>query len=328
VFASLDAAAMAKTEDGEDQQADMNITVGNPSELPSIEDFKQQCKKLAENLMEKIRAPKLDEAYTGPVLFEDLAVVRAFYSNFFNGDNSLIADRKPFSAEGYALGGNRMEEMIDKRVTAKEISIEDLTGTPEYKGVKLLGYVPFDAQGVIPPAKLTLVENGILKTLLSDRVPTAKVPHSNGHALFTPGAASYTNTGVVRMTDTQMKSKEELRNELFRLAKEEGYSYVYIVKNIEGAIPVELYRVNIADGTEKRVRSATITDLDFQSFKKISAVSDKEMIYNGIAGNLLSVIVPDAILFEELQIQSDRVDNFRKPPVVEQDGNTNGSLLK
>jgi len=318
VFASLEAAAIAKTEDGEDCQADWDITVRTPDELPSIDDFKNKCKELAEKLVEEIRAPKLEEAYSGPVLFEDLAVMRTFYSNFFSGDNSLIAERKPFSAQGYSYGGNRLEEMIDKRITAKEISIDDLTGTPEYNGVKLLGYTPIDAQAVVPPAKLTLVENGLLKTLLSDRVPTEKVPHSNGHSLFTPGVGTNTNTGVVRMSDTRTKSKEELRNELFRLAKEEGYNYAYIVRNIAGTMPLELYRINIADGTEKRIRSAAITDLDFQSFKKISAVSDKEMIYNGLAGNLISVIVPDAILFEELQIQSDRLDSFRKPPLVKQ----------
>jgi hypothetical protein len=89
---------------------------------------------------------------------------------------------------------------------------------------------------------------------------------------------------------------------------------------------LELYQVNIDDGTEKRVRSATVTDLDLQSFKKINAVSDKEMIYNGIAGNLISIIAPDAILFNELQIQSDRVENFRKPPVVGQEGDSGDSM--
>ena len=322
-FASLNAVASAKTEDSEDLQADFNITIGDPNNLPPIDDFKKRCRDLAEKLLEETRAPKLNEAYSGPVLFEGLAVVRTFYSNFFYGDNSLIAERKPFSAGGYAYGGNRLEEMIDKRITAKEITIEDLTGTPEYKGTKLLGYTPVDAQGVVPPAQMTLVENGILKTLLNDRVPTEKVPHSNGHSLFTPGAGSSTNTGVVRMSDTRMKSKEELRNELFQLAKNEGYSYAYIVRNIAGSTPLELYKVDIATGEEQRIRSATINDLDFQSFKKISAVSNTEMIYNGISSNLISIIVPDAILFEELQIQSDRLDNYRKPPLVSQDTDSN-----
>ena len=318
VFASLNAIAMAKTEDGDDLQADLDITIGNPNDLPPIDDFKNQCRKLAEKLLEEMQSPKLDDAYAGPILFEDLAVVRTFYSSFFFGENSLIAERKPFSAEGYAYGGNRLEEMIDKRITAKEITIEDLTGTPEYKGVKLLGYTPIDAQAVVPSAQLTLVENGILRTLLNDRVPTAKVPHSTGHSLFTPGAGAQTNTGIIRLSDTRMKSKKELRDELFQLAKDEGYTYAYIIRNIAGSMPLELYRVNIADGTEQRIRSAVINDLDFNSFKKIRAVSDKEMIYNGIVGNLISIIVPDAILFEELQIQSDRLDNYRRPPLVGQ----------
>jgi predicted Zn-dependent protease len=319
IFASLEAVAMAKTEDGDDMQADFDIALSNPNDLPPLDEFKKRCRELAENLLEKMNAPKLNEAYSGPVLFEGLAVVHTFYANFFFGENTLIAERKPFSAQGFSYGGNRLEEMIDKRITAKEITIEDLTGTPEYKGVKLLGYTPIDAQAVIPPAKLTLVENGILKTLLNDRVPTMNGPHSNGHSLFTPGAGANTSGGVVRMSDTRMKTNEELRAELFSLAKAEGYNYAYIVRNIAGSMPLELYRIDIADGTEKRIRSTTITDLDSQSFKKISAVSDKEMIYHGIAGNLISVIVPDAILFEELQIHSNRVDNYRKPPVVGQD---------
>jgi predicted Zn-dependent protease len=320
VFATLNVNAQAKTEDGEDLANNFDLTVVNPKEFPSIEAFKKQCHQSAKNLLEKIKAPKLEESYSGPVLFEGLSVVRTFYSHFFRGSNSLIAERKPFSAEGISYGGNGLEELISKRITAREISIEDLTGTPEYNGIKLLGYLPIDAQAVIPPAKLTLVENGILKTLLNDRVPTFKVPHSNGHAVFTLGVGSTTNPGVVRLTDTRTKPKEELRRELLRLAKEEGYEYAYIVRNVinGGSIPLELYRVNLSDGTEERIRSAKINNMDAQIFKKISAVSDKELIYNGIIENPISIIVPDAILFEELQIQSDRVDNFRKPPLVRQ----------
>jgi predicted Zn-dependent protease len=322
VFATIESVAQAKTEDGEDLHADFDLTFAHPNELPSVEDFKKKCRDLAEKLLEEVKAPKLKEAYAGPVLYEGLAVVRTFYSNFFYGNNSLIAERKPLTSQGISYGGNKLEEMIDKRITAKEITIEDLTGTSEYKGVKLLGYTPIDAQAVVPAEKLTLIENGILKTLLNDRIPTPKVLHSNGHALLSPEANASTSTGVVRMIDTRTKSKEALRQELFRLAKEEGYEYAYIVRDAAngGSLPLELYQINIADGTETRIRSAVINNMNEQTFKKIAAVSDQELIYNGSAGNLISVIVPDAILFEELQIQSDRVDNFRKPPLVSQAG--------
>jgi predicted Zn-dependent protease len=316
-YITFDAAVSAKTDEGEDLSSSFDLTFALPEELPSTEEIKKQCRQLAEKLIEKIHADKIDESYSGPVLFEDLAVVSAFYSNFFYGDISLIANRKPLTPSGFSYGGNSLEEMMNKRITAKEITIEDWTGTPEYKGVKLLGYAPIDGQGVVPPAKLTLVENGILKTLLSDRVPTQKVRHSNGHALLGASLNSTINTGVARLSDTRTKSKGELKKELLQRAKEEGYEYAYIVREVTngGSYPLELYRV-YADGSEKRIRSASINNFDAQVFKNIVAVSDKELIYNTYAGNLITLIVPDAILFEELQIQSDRVDNFRKPPLV------------
>ena len=318
LFASLDISAHAKTPEGEDLSTGFNILVAHPDELPSIEELKKRCHAQALKLREELNAPKLTEAYSGPVLFEGLAVVRAFYGSFFSGDNSLIAARKPLTARGFAFGGNGLEEMMDKRITAREISIVDMTGTPEYKGVKLLGYTPIDAQAVVPADSLTLVDKGILKTLLNDRIPTQKVPHSTGHAMFSAGAGSDTNTGVIRMSDTRQKSKEELRAELMKRAQEEGYEYAYIVRDAlgQGAYPTELYRINLADGSEERVRSAIINNMDSQVFKNIISVSDKEFIYNGMVNNLISIIVPDAILFEELQIQSDRVDNYKKPPLV------------
>jgi len=319
-FVSLNVSAYAKTAEGEDLSDEFDLSFAHPDELPSLEELKQQCHTLASRLREELSASKLQEAYSGPVLFEGLAVVRTFYGNFFSGEQSLIAQRKPLTARGVSFGGNGLEEMMDKRITAREISIVDMTGTPEYKGIKLLGYTPIDAQAVIPPATLTLVENGILKTMLNDRVPTQKVPHSNGHSLPSLGAGAGTNTGVIRMTDTRQRYKEELREELFKQAKAEGYEYAYIVRDALnlGAYPRELYRVNLSDGSEERVRAAVINNMDVQAFRNnITAVSDQEYIYNGVAGNLVSIIVPDAILFGDLQIQSNRVDNFKKPPYVD-----------
>jgi predicted Zn-dependent protease len=310
-----------KTEEGENLSSSFDFVYAHPDEMPALEKMQAECRRSAEKLIEEIHAPKMNESYTGPVLFENLAVPIAFYYNFFQNDISLIARRKPLTTSGFSYGGNGLEEMMDKRITAREISIEDLTGTQEYNGMKLLGYAPIDGQGVVPPEKTVLVENGILKTLLSDRIPTPKVPHSNGHALFTTGLSGNTAPGVIRFSDKRTKKPEELKKELFDRAKEEGYEYAYIVRNARdgGSFPVELYQVNIADGSEKRIRSAKINNIDSQIFKNIVAVSDKELTYNVVLGNLLTIITPDALLFEEMQIRSDRVDNFKKAPIVSRD---------
>jgi predicted Zn-dependent protease len=319
-FAYVSEEIAGKTEDGENLSNRFDLVYAHPGELLALEKMQAECRRSAEKLIEEIHAPKMTESYTGPVLFENLAVTTTFYANFFWNDISLIAQRKPLTTSGFSYGGNGLEEMMNKRITAREISVEDLTGTKEYKGVKLLGYAPVDGQGVVPPEKTMLVENGILKTLLSDRIPTPKVPHSNGHALFGTDLSANTTPGVIRLSDSRMKNSEELKEDLLNRAKDEGYEYAYIVRSVRegGAFPIELYQVRIADGSEKRIRSAEINNIDSQIFKKIVAVSDKELIHNIVSGNLLTIITPDAILFEEMQIQSDRVDNFKKAPIVPQ----------
>ncbi|MDR1682690.1 MAG: TldD/PmbA family protein [Candidatus Symbiothrix sp.] len=316
-YAYLNGGVSGKNAEGEDLSDSFNHIYSTPEEFPSIEQMQEECRQLAKNLIEEIHATKMTDSYSGPVLFEQLAVSDLFYNNFFGGDLSLIANRKPLTTEGFSYGGNGIEEMMNKRITAREITIEDLTGTPEYQGVKLLGYAPVDAQGVVPPAKLTIVEKGLLVNLLSDRVPSPKTPHSNGHALFTIGLSSNLNTGVIRLADTRTKAYSEMKKELLERAKEEGYEYAYIVREMAGSsYPSKLYQVNVADGSEKRIRSAELNNMDSQIFKKIINVSDKELIYNTVSGNLITIITPNAILFDDMQIQSDRVDNFQKAPLV------------
>ncbi|MDR2843781.1 MAG: hypothetical protein LBV57_03950, partial [Candidatus Symbiothrix sp.] len=316
-FVYLEGNAGGKTEDGEDLNANFNRVLDTTDDLPTLAQIQTECRQLADNLVEELHAPKMTESYSGPVLYEGLAVPFTFYSSFFGGDISLVADRKPLTTSGFSYGGNGIEEMMNKRITAREITIEDLTGTREYNGKKLLGYAPVDAQGVVPPEKLTLVEKGILVNLLSDRIPTPKTPHSNGHALFGIGISGSLNSGVVRMSDTRTQPYAALKKELFDKAKEEGYDYAYIVREVagSGAYPAKLYKVK-ADGSEQRVRSAAINNVDSKVFKKVLHVSDKEFIYHTVMGNLVTIITPDAILFEDMQIQSDRVDNFKKAPLV------------
>ncbi len=316
--ASLSIGVTGKTEDGENMSNSLFLSYALPGEYPSIDEAKKQCRIVAERMIEEIHAPKMEESYSGPVLFEGLAVISAIHANLISGSISLVAERKPLTSGGFSYGGNSIEDMIGKRVTAREITIEDLTGTKTYNGKPLFGYAPIDGQGVVPPEKITLVENGILKTLLSDRVPTPKVPHSNGHALLGLSMASDISSGVIRVSDTRTMESAKLKEELLKLAKEEGYDYAYIVRETSGGgyYPVALYQVNVATGKETRIRSAAINDLDEKSFRNIVGVSDKEQVYDTILNNPMTLITPEAILFEELQLQSDRVDNFRKPPIV------------
>ena len=307
----LNANIVQKDEKGTNSSSGWNYFWDNPKELFTSEEFKKEAHRIASTLESAITAEKLEETYSGPVLFEDDAVKSAFYSNFFSQDFSLVASRKALNTSGQTVGGNSLEEMIGKRVTSSGISVEDLTGTPEYNGRALFGHTPIDIQGVVPAERLVLIENGILKTLLNDRVPTDKVRHSTGHStLGSPGKGA----GVVRMTHSNTKTKDELRKELLRLAQEAGYEYTYVVKAINGDSP-ELYRL-YPDGKEERLLNARINNFNTESFKKLIATSSEEKVHNMMSGSKVSVIVPESILFDELQIQNNGMQNFNRPPLV------------
>ena len=317
-FVLLGAVAAAMTEEGERVNDHIEYISLHTKDIPSLEQLQADCRALAEKVLARRNAPLIEESYTGPVLFEGLAVRETFYSNFMGGQNPLIARRRPLSSSGFAYGGNGLEEMIGKRITAKEITIEDLTGSKEYNGQPLYGYAPIDAEGVVPSEKLVLVENGILKTLLNNRVPTSKVPASSGHSLLGLTMGAQTTSGVIRMQDSRTKSTEALRKQLLETAKEEGYDYAYIVRKTMGggSYPVDLYRVSVKDGAEQLIRSAVINNMSDQVFKDILAVSDKEVIHQTIMSGITTIIVPEAILFDDMSIQKDNVDNYQKPPIV------------
>jgi hypothetical protein len=111
-----------------------------------------------------------------------------------------------------------------------------------------------------------------------------------------------------------------LIKKLLNVAKEEDFDYAYIVRNRQRQGNFcEVYRVNVSDGHEELVRGVVFPDLNMKSFKRILGASDTEYFYHTYNfGTLSSFVVPDAILFEELEITPDNNINFEKPYIVPQ----------
>ena len=76
-----------------------------------------------------------------------------------------------------------------------------------------------------------------------------------------------------------------------------------------------MYRIYVSDGREELVRGATISDLNLKTFKRILGASDKEQI-RSFGEAQITLIYPDALLFEEMDVT--RVPNieFKKPYLV------------
>jgi len=309
--------ANTRADDGQELSHTIFLENATLEQMPDVVSFSNQCKTTMENLLKLKDAQVIDDAYCGPVLFEGTAVGRVLEQVFLS-NNKLSASPKliqPNSYNNSDYQGNDFEMMLNKKVISRDITIKSITGQEFYGGQRLNGYYPVDFEGIIPDKELMLIENGVLRNMLNGRKPTKKIHHSNGHTRYDFNAnISRVMPGNILITCSQTFSNEELRKKLFDAAVEEDLEFAYIVKQYEQGINL-IYRIYMADGREELVRGATASDLSLKTFKRILGASDKELM-SSYGDVQMTVIYPEALLFEEMDIT--RIPNieFKKPYVV------------
>jgi hypothetical protein len=329
-FYQLTFTANTRANDGQD----LNLTIYEENaifeQMPDLATFTNQCKTLMEKLLKLKNAPVVDDAYSGPILFEGKALYMLFVQSFIsNGklaaapklvqlpqqSNIIIVNGVPQISSGQQ-GGNDFELMLNKKVISRDITIKSITGQELYKGQRLSGYYPVDAEGVVPDKELMLIENGVLRNLLNGRKPTNKITHSNGHVRYDFNSSNNrVIAGNILITCNQKYSYDELRKKLLAAAKEEDLDYAYVVKEMNQGANF-FYKVYVADGREELVRGATISDgASLRPFKRILGASDKEQIDN--FGTIQTTIIsPNAVLFEEMDVTRMSNIEFKKPYIV------------
>lgn len=315
----------ATTKDGQDLYDNLYIEYGTPEQLPDAETFTKECVAFTESFLELLDAPLFDDAYSGPVLFEDQAAVETIQEKFMN-QQALLAKPKPIVndiVKQYVRGNamfepNNLEMMMNKKVTSRSLSIKAITGTETYDGVKLEGYYPVDFEGVVPEKEFFLVENGVLRSMLNRRQPTKKIAGSNGHYRFNfHNGSSQIAPGNLLVTSNDTYSKEALKQKLIDAAKEEDLDYCFIVRRMWGNNLNRIYKVYVADGREELIRGAKLDGFTMKSFKRILGAANQNIFRNTANfGAIATYIVPDGILFEELEISHDGGMTLKTPFVV------------
>ncbi|MDR3246456.1 MAG: hypothetical protein LBT50_08500 [Prevotellaceae bacterium] len=302
------------TTDGQELSDDLNIEHGDFAQMPTLQAFIDTCESFIQYFIKLKNAPIIDEAYSGPVLFEGMAVAEPLQTYFFQ--SALIANRKPIGGQG----GNNTEMMKDKKLISRSLTIKSLSGTETYKGKKLYGYYPVDSEGVAPDKELVLVENGVLRNMLNGRTPTKKFQHSNGHMRISFNyMAPRIIPGNVLLSSNVTYSPADLKNKLIAAAKEEDLDYAYIVRRYRGNGPLSIYRIYVADGREELLRGAILPDFNVKAYKRVLGASSQEFIYNTNAfGRFTTYIVPSGLLFEELEVSRNNNITFKKPFIVPQ----------
>ena len=369
-IAAVKVFAQTMADDGEPLSDHLLYYAIDQDNLPNVKQMKEGTITMADMLVALKNAPVLDEDYAGPILFEDQAVAEVFSQSLFAGNLSMYTKRKPIfgNAQMAMYSGQvyekNLESTIDRKVISRDITIKALSTKTESMGNKLIGSYKVDLEGVVPDDELILVDNGVLKTLLSNRIPTEKVKFSNGHFghTFQSGRIFPEITpGVISVSTISGSTKSDLRKKLFEIAREEDLDYAYKIRKLESnnagiekdidmammsmggasetlSKPLYIYKVSLENGTEELVRTAKLGEMTIRILKKMTGASNKQFVYNSLVskstqpglmlsnptspeiysltGIPASFIVPDAILFDDLDVFKDSRTISKKLPAV------------
>ena len=189
----------------------------------------------------------------------------------------------------------------------------NFTGTP------LLGAYSVDDEGV-RAQKVTLVENGTLKSELMSRRPGPDFDQSNGH-----GRSAFLSDAKPTMSNLFFTSKEtmspaDLKKKFLDDCKDQKLAYCIVVREMDnptisllhqedfqallasyggGAgtgdrLPLLVYRVYPEDGREEIIRGARIVGLNSRAIRNIAGIGNDNFVYNymqsqinGFAGTAL-----------------------------------------
>ena len=341
-FIGLYALAATQADDGAELQDGVHVWVRDWEEMPDSSALTADVEAMANRLLERRIAPASDR-YSGPVLFEHQAAAELVTQVL---GPRLIALRlptpdNPQMEQAMAQFRNPFLDKIGGRVLPRFLSIVSDPTLQAHEGVSLHGRQPVDDDGV-PTRPVSLIERGMLKTLLSTRVPLAEVPESTGSRWRDSPMPSN-----LIVQPTRGMSPEELKEELFLLAEDRGLDHAVVVRRIGTRLAklssgplgffgpdassvdslIGVYKV-YPDGSEERIRLATLSAFSESDFRDIVAVSDATTRHEtgfspippgvpAAGGGLIwpiSVITP-ALLFEDVTVRRPP-GNIRKPPVT------------
>ena len=308
------------------------------ADLPPEDALIARTRAMADRIL-KLRSAGSIDRYNGPVLFEGEAAPEIFAQVFAQG---LMAARTPTTDEPQfemffnqmldQLGGRSYEDKLGGRVLPAFLSVSDNPTVSSFQGLKLMGAAAIDDDAVAT-RETKLVEHGILKTLLSTRVPSSATTASTGSRRGWGPAPSN-----LLFTTDKPEIDAELRKQLLQLASDRGLKYGIVVRHVgggsaaayikmaarmmqqqdqAGASLAEVYKL-YPDGHEELVQGLEIGEITPALFKDIQAAGDTPAVYSDEfiprAGALFSAglssgsqvpvvsYVAPPVLFEELPL--------------------------
>jgi predicted Zn-dependent protease len=256
-------------------------------DLPNDATVLQAVDKMIHNL-EALRVAPVVDPYTGPAILSGSASGVFFHEIF---GHRVEGQRQTSSDDAQTF-----KKKIGQPVLAKEFSVYFDPTTRRLANTDLAGSYMFDNQGV-KARRVTVVENGILKTFLMSRKPLEGIPQSNGHGrnqVGLPPAARQSNL-IVEVAPSAVEP--DLKKVLIAEVRKQGLPFGLLFDQIEGGftmtqrmipnafnvLPLTVYRI-YPDGREELVRGVDLIGTPLTTFSKIVAADRNVAVFNGYCG--------------------------------------------
>lgn len=287
--------------------------------LPSEKKIKAAIRKIAEELTALTSAPVL-ENYLGPVLVTEEAASELFAQVLapqLSGHRPPLMEQQQMAA---MTPESKLAGRLNRRVLPSFLTVVDDPTQTNYGEHPLIGAYKIDDQGV-PARPVTLIENGVLKTLLMSRRPRKEISQSNGHGRAMQFGSPSAQIGNLFVQTTEGKNLTELKQELVDLCKDQGLSYGLLIKKLDNPSltgqelslstfmmrgrpqketvtpPLMLYKVSVEDGREELVRGVAVEEMSVRTLKDIVAVGSEYYVNNRLTtgGGLMGLALSFSI---------------------------------
>ena len=303
--------ARGKAADGMDLSTSESFEASSPAGLPKDAEILAAVAKAGRNLTDLLKAPPADP-FVGPAILSGRAAGVFFHEIF-----------------GHRIEGHRQKDESEGQTFTKSVGtpilppflsvIFDAT-VPEFQGTVLNGSYQFDDEGV-RARRVSIVEQGVLKTFLMSRSPVTGFPVSNGHGRRQAGQEVVSRQSNLFVESSKRLSDQDLRKMLIEEIKKQNKPYGLFFDQVTGGytttarrglqaftvIPLVVYRV-FADGRpDELIRGVDIVGTPLSSFANILATSEKREVFNGIcgaeSGNVPVAAIAPALLVSGIEIQ-------------------------
>jgi TldD protein len=315
--------AQTRADDGMDLLRVETFQAPSAAGLPSEKELAGKIEAMATDLNALRKAP-VAEPYDGPALLSGRAAAVFFHEVL---GHRLEGHRQKDEDEGQTF-----TKKVGQEVLPKFLSVADDPTKGELAGVKLAGTYNYDNEGV-PAQRVEVIQDGVLKSFLTSRMPIKGFEHSNGHGRNQPGLMPTGRQGNLIVSSTQTVPEKEMRQRLIDEVKKQNKPYGLYFDDIQGGftlttralpqafqvLPVIVYKVYPDGRPDELVRGVDIVGTPLAALTRIVTTGDQQHVFNGVCGAEsgsvpVSAVAP-AMLFSEMEVQK-RAHEHERPPLL------------